>query len=128
MRESSMANVVECGVRARSLSLGAAMGIVLVFFGISVPLAVMACVKIMTAVDAVMAPPTLAITSVHPITFVLVAVLIAGLLLGKERVLRSRAATAVNVSTAVLATLIGAAMLTAVMLPLIMVGKSIAGE
>ena len=56
MRESSMSNVVECGVRARSLSLGAAMGIVLVFFGISVPLAAVACVKIMTAVDAVMAP------------------------------------------------------------------------
>jgi hypothetical protein len=58
----------------------------------------------------------------------LIAAAVAGLLLGKERVLRARAAIAVNVSTAVIATLIGVAMLVAVTMPLIMLGRSIAGE
>ncbi len=128
MRESSVANVVERGERARGLTLGAAMGIVIALFGISVPLAAIACEKVMRGLDAVMAPPTLAVTSVHPIVFLLMAAVIAGLLLGKERVLRSRAAIAVNVSTAVLATVIGVGMLVAVIMPLIMIGKSIAGE
>ena len=60
--------------------------------------------------------------------FLLMAAVIAGLLLGKERVLRSRAAIAVNVSTAIIATLLGVGMLVAVIMPLIMIGKSIAGE
>ena len=129
MHDSSVANVVvERSERARGLTLGAAMGIVIALFGISVPLAAIACEKVMRAVDAVMAPPTVAVTSVHPIVFLLLAAVIAGLLLGKERVLRSRAAIAVNVSAAVIATLLGAAMLVAVIMPLIMIGKSIAGE
>ena len=128
MRESSVANVVVRGERARGLALGAAMGIVITLFGVSVPLAAIACEKIMHAVDANMAPPTLAVTSVHPILFLLMTAVIAGLLLGKERLLRSRAAIAVNVSTAVIATVIGVGMLVAVIMPLIMIGKSIAGE
>jgi hypothetical protein len=129
MHESSVANVVvERGERARGLSLGAAMGIVIALFGISVPLAAMACERVMRAVDAVMAPPTVAVTSVHPVVFLLMAGVIAGLLVGKERVLRSRAAIAVNVSAAVIATLLGAAMLVAVIMPLIMIGKSSLGE
>jgi hypothetical protein len=128
MRELAVANVVERGERARGLSLGAAMGIVIALFGISVPLAAIACEKIMRALEANMAPPTLAVTSVHPILYLLIAAAVAGLLLGKERVLRARAAIAVNVSTAVIATLIGVAMLVAVTMPLIMLGRSIAGE
>lgn len=130
MRESSVANVVEHGERARGLTLGAAVGIVIALFGISVPLAAIACEKVMRALDAVMAPPTFAVTSVHPIIYVLIAAIIAGLLMGKERVLRSLPGTAiaVNVSTAVIATLLGAAMLVAVIMPLIIIGKSIAGE
>lgn len=103
MRESSVANVVERGERARGLTLGAAMGIVIALFGVSVPLAAIACEKMMRALDAAMAPPTFGVTSVHPILFLLMTAVIAGLLLGKERVLRSRAAIAVNVSTAVIA-------------------------
>jgi hypothetical protein len=128
MRASSVANVAEHGERARNLTLGAAMGIVIALFGVSVPLAAIACVKVMNAMDAVMAPPTLAVTSVHPILFLLMAAVIAGLLLGKERLLRSRAAIAVNVSTAVIATLLGVGMLVAVIMPLIMIGQSILGE
>ena len=129
MRESSVVNVVtERGERARGLALGAAMGIVVALFGVSVPLASIACEKVMRAVDAVMAPPTLAVTSVHPILYLLVAAVIAGLLLGKERLLRSRAAMAVNISAAIIAMLIGVAMLAAVIMPLVMVGKSIAGD
>jgi hypothetical protein len=122
MRESSVANVVEHGVRVRNLTLGAAMGIVIALFGISVPLAAIACERMMRA------PPTLAVTSVHPMLFLLLALVLAGLLLGKERLLQSRAATAVNISTAIIATLIGVAMLVAVIMPLIMIGKSIAGD
>ena len=128
MRELSVANVVERGERARNLTLGAAMGIVIAMFGVSVPLAAIACEKVMLALDTVMAPPTMAVTSVHPIMFLLMAGTIAGLLMGKERLLRTRAAIAVNVSTAVIATLIGVGMLVAVIMPLIMIGKSIAGE
>jgi hypothetical protein len=124
MRESTVANVVVRGERARGLTLGAAMGIVIALFGISVPLAAIACEKVMRAMDAVMAPPTFAVTSVHPIVFLLMSAVIAGLLLGKESMLRSRAAIAVNISTAVIAT----GMLVAVIMPLIMIGKSIAGE
>lgn len=128
MGESSVANVVERGERARGLALGAAMGIVIVLFGISVPLAAIACEKVMRGLDQAMAPPTFAVTSVHPILFLLATAVVAGLLLGKERLLRSRAAIAVNVSTAVIATLIGVGMLVAVIMPLIMIGKSTLGE
>src|SRR5262245_44151499 len=117
MRETSIANVVEHGVCVRNLTLGTAMGIVIALFGISVPLTAIACEKLMRAVDAVMAPPTLAVTSVHPMLFLLVAAVTAGLLLGKERLLRSRAAITVNVSAAVIATVIGVAMLVAVIMP-----------
>jgi hypothetical protein len=128
MHESSVANMAERGVRARSLTLGAAMGIVISLFGVSVPLAAIACETVMRALDAAMAPPTFAVTSIHPILFLLMTGVIAGLLLGKERVLRPRAAIAVNVSAAVIATVIGVGMLVAVIMPLIMIGKSIAGE
>ena len=128
MGESSVANVIDRSERIRGLSLGAAIGVVIAMFGISVPLAAIACEKVMLAVDAVMAPPTLAVTSVSPILFLLVAATIAGVLLGKERLLRTRAAIAVNVTTAVIATLVGVGMLVAVIMPLIMIGKSIAGD
>jgi hypothetical protein len=128
MREAALANVVERGERARGLTLGAAMGIVIALFGVSVPLAAIACEKVMRAFDAVMAPPTLAVTSVHPALFLLMTAVIAGLLLGKERLLQSRAAIAVNVSTAIIATVIGVGMLVVVIMPLIKIGESIAGE
>lgn len=128
MRESTTANGVEHGERAGGLILGAAIGIVIALYGISVPLAAIACERIMRAMDAVMAPPTLAVTSVHPILYLLLSAAIAGLLLGKERVLHARAAIAVNVSTAVIATLIGVGMLVAVLMPLIMISRSISGS
>lgn len=127
MREPCAANGVEHGVRAGPLTLGATIGIVIVLYGISVPLAATACERIMRAMDAVMAPPTLAVTSVPPVLFLLLSVAIVGMLLGKERVLQARAAIAVNVSTAVIATLIGVGMLVAVLMPLIMMGRSLSG-
>lgn len=128
MRESTVAIGTERGERAGRLVLGMAIGIVIALFGISVPLGAIACERVMRAVDAVMAPPTLAVTSVHPILFLVVSAVIAGLLLGKDRVLRSRAATAVDISVAVIVTLIGVGMLVAVMMPLIMIGKSLLAE
>jgi hypothetical protein len=127
MLEPAVANVGERGEWARSLTLGAAMGIVIALFGISVPLAAIACEKVMRALDAAMAPPTLAVTRVHPSLYLLMTVVIAGLLLGKERLLRSPAAIAVNVSTAIFATVIGVGMLVVVIMPLIMIGESLAG-
>jgi len=128
MREPSTANEVGLGERAGGLMLGAAIGIVVALYGISVPLAAIACERIMRAMDAVMAPLTLAVTSVHPILYLLLSAAIVGLLLGKERVLQARAAIVVDISIAVLATLIGVGMLMAVIMPLIMIGKSISGE
>jgi hypothetical protein len=127
MRESSVAYVVEHGERVRGLTLGAAMGIVIAMFGVSVPLAAIACERVMRGLDAAMAPPTFAVTSVHPILFLLMALVSAGLLLGKEPLLRSRAAIAVNVSVAVIGTVIGVGMLVVVIVPLIKIGESIAG-
>lgn len=128
MRESSVANGAGRSERAGGLMLGAAIGMVIALFGISVPLAAIACGTIMRAVDAVMAPPTMAVTSVHPIFFLLLSAVLVGLLLGKERVLQSRAAIAVNVSMAVVATVVGVGMLLAVIMPLIMIGRSISGK
>jgi len=127
MRESSAANGAEHSERPGGLMLGAAIGIVIALYGISVPLAAIACERIMRAMDAVMAPPTLAVTSVPPILFLLLAAAVVGLLLGKERAHQARAAIAVNVSTAIIATLIGVGMLVAVLMPLIMIGRSISG-
>jgi len=127
MRESSAANGGEHSGRHGGLMLGAAIGIVIALYGISVPLAAIACGRIMRAMDAVMAPLTLAVTSVHPILYLLLSAAIVGLLLGKERVLQARAAIAVDISTAVIATLIGVGMLMAVIMPVIMIGKSISG-
>lgn len=109
---------------ASAALLGATVATALSVLGVAVPLTALACKRVMVGLELPMPKPTIMVTDIGA-WWLVIAVALSAVLIAKERFIGRRRALAVNIAAFILTALVSIAMLLAVVMPLLSLGRSL---